>query len=304
MEVFMKKVLLALGALAIVPVCSAEDGDAAEARIEEDHPAYEGWYAGAGFHAANVGVKNEFVHGSMERYDSFSFTAGQIAYVDSLARNEAPPAPLNAYTQAGGPNGSGDVVSVPDANPGFVETEVNDNKTRLGGSIVLGFGKKMKSSPAYFGIEAGLDVAPNTVSHAADKLSERGRAYTITTSVNGIVPSLALRVGFVDCETKILTYIRAGGSCIKAKEHYDEYSAVRILDMASSDNKVSSVVPVVALGIEKAFARKMTGRLELAYRFDKNKVKEFSGDHGSTKLTSKGAISLRALFCAHLKVGA
>ncbi|MDR0678216.1 MAG: hypothetical protein LBF44_01615, partial [Holosporaceae bacterium] len=105
-----------------------------EAAIE-DSSAFGGFYFGLGFHAANVGEKNQYT-----------------------------------WSPADG---------------GTTDDEINASATRLGGSIVAGFGKKF-SSRTYAGIEAGLDFAPNTTFAEYSKYSDRSlvqqRVYDVTTT--------------------------------------------------------------------------------------------------------------------------
>ncbi|MDR1982425.1 MAG: hypothetical protein LBQ08_01340 [Holosporaceae bacterium] len=251
----MKKVIFsAVLASGVFFAANASDEVAAEhhdAAIEESS-AFDGFYFGLGFHAANTGEKNEFIW-----------------------------------------------------NDGFVDKESDDSTTRLGGSLVTGFGKKISSSRAYVGIEAGLDFAPNSVNMHMAKFSDSAqpasRYYDLITRRNGLTPSLALRFGFTDCSTRILTYIKAGASYAKSTEYYIEWAGGNPI-VGPSENKLSGVTPIVALGIEKGCGKKMTGRLELEYKFGKNKTKTFD-DGASTKLTQKDALTLRAMVCYNVKLG-
>ncbi|MDR0968255.1 MAG: hypothetical protein LBL99_01300 [Holosporaceae bacterium] len=287
----MKKVLFALGALAIAPAWAADNAAAnhngvdPEEIVADEHPAYEGWYAGFGFHAANVGVRNDYTYGT--RYHGAAGYGGAPAVA------------------------AGDWATIGLADlPGTEESESDDRNTRLGGSIVLGFGKKLKTNGAYFGIEAGLDFSPASNYYHAHKVSAlSSRLYDIETKVNGIVPSISLKGGFVDCATKILTYLKVGAAYTKMTEHYWESIAgvaggavIGQPVVNDSIHKCSTLVPIIAIGIEKAFAKRMTARLEMEYKFPKSKIKDF-GEYGKTKLTQKTGITLRALFCAHVKVG-
>jgi opacity protein-like surface antigen len=109
-----------------------------------------------------------------------------------------------------------------------------------------------------------------------------------------------LKFGIVDCNSRVLAYLKAGASYAKSKEWFVEWYQGNI-DVGPSTNELSTVTPIVALGLEKACGKKTTCRLELEYKFNKSKSKYFSaGDY--TKLTQKDAITLRALVCYNVKI--
>lgn len=193
--------------------------------------------------------------------------------------------------------------------------ESNSSPMCLGGTIVAGFGKKMKTNQAYAGIEAGLDFSPNSYSANADKYTAdlacaNVVTYNLYTKRNGLIPSVAVRFGLVDCNTKILTYAKAGISYAKSTETYQQWAialAQAALDTPPATFKNSGITPILALGLEKSFAKKMTCRVEAEYKFGKNKSKIFTnaltGDAGSSKqLRQKDAITLRAMVCYNVKI--
>jgi hypothetical protein len=61
-------------------------------------------------------------------------------------------------------------------------------------------------------------------------------------------------------------------------------------------------VPLIAFGGEKYFAKNASIRFEAEYTFGKSKSKDWGNPAvtGSTKLTEKETISLRALMCFNI----
>lgn len=269
----MKKLVSA--AVLSLPLFYAVEAVDVEETVEESHPAYEGVYFGLGFHGNSMGLKDEYTHGTRFRFSAESFVGAGYDFINTA----------------------------PDPDSGWVEKEIDDSKTRLGGSIVLGIGKKLKTNQFYGSLEFGLDFAPNAVSSSNGNMTARGRGYDVSLSRNGVTPSIAVRLGVVDCNTKILTFLKGGISRAKIGEYYCEYDTSHPLDLAYSHQKFSSTTPFVGLGIEKAFAKKMTFRVEGEYKWGKSKTKDFK-DFGSTKISHKYEVNIRALICYNVKVGA
>jgi hypothetical protein len=151
-----------------------------------------------------------------------------------------------------------------------------------------------------------LDFAPNTTITNLAKVSDKVvalREYDVITTRNGLVPSIALRLGFTDCNARVLPYVKVGVSYSKSKEWYAEYDPANYgALLLTSHNEVSGVTPIVFLGIEKSCGKKMTGRLEIGYKFNKKKTRDFNGGE-STTLTQKDAITIRAMVCYNVKLG-
>ncbi|MDR0631632.1 MAG: hypothetical protein LBF54_00020 [Holosporaceae bacterium] len=182
------------------------------------------------------------------------------------------------------------------------EDRINDSKTRLGGSLVLGVGKKLPNNKFYGSFEVGLDFAPKITSIAVYQASATTRLYShARLSRNGITPSLAIRLGAVDCNTKILTYLKGGISWAKITADYPPAAGDKPID-----SKLTTATPFVGLGIEKAFAKKMTFRLEGDFKFGKNKTKDFDLYNGniSTKVSHRYETNIRALICYNVRIGA
>ncbi|MDR2158335.1 MAG: hypothetical protein LBO02_03410 [Holosporaceae bacterium] len=191
------------------------------------------------------------------------------------------------------------------ANNRAKEGEINDRRTHLNGALIAGFGKKIRGQ-AYVGIEAGLDFGPKAEYNAYDKASViqgGNRYYDVNLSRNGLIPSLAFRVGFVDCNTKILSYVKFGGAYTKAKYYYQEKLLATGQVFDTTEIKKSSIRPIIALGFEKPFGKTMTARAEAEWRFGK---KTSSTDHlGTTEFRTKdGGLTVRVLVSHNIKIGA
>ncbi|MDR2267999.1 MAG: hypothetical protein LBD81_00935 [Holosporaceae bacterium] len=187
--------------------------------------------------------------------------------------------------------------------------EVDGHSTRIGGSLLLGFGRKIPGKPIYLGIEAGLDAKRCSVYSQANNTANGVRYFDILAKRNGLVPSLALRIGHYHADTGVLTFLKVGVSYAKSSSEYTEWD----IDAAGLDKvtvrnycECTSYSPLVALGLEKAFTRCCSARVEAEYRLGKNKTKAFTGhggDHGAAnKLYQKDSVNIRALVCYNVKV--
>lgn len=215
-------------------------------------------FAAALTFGANADVEvNEAVAQDCSGYDGFYFGLG-VAAVDSGLSTEA---------------------YINDA----IASKTSKSATRLGGTLALGYGKRVKEK-AYIGLEAGLDATQNV--EVVD-LQERLRGTPLLTNshINGLTPSVALKLGYVHPATKSLVYLKAGVAFSRAKWW--------VID---SDHEVknSKISPIVALGYEKLCGKVRT-RLEAEYRFRSNKSKKFDESKEEYKLKNKGAITLRAM---------
>lgn len=188
--------------------------------------------------------------------------------------------------------------------PDDTGTDFNEHHTNLGGTLTLGFGKAVKKG--FFGIEAGLDFAQNDNFYNCVSTTE-GKVFETYARQNGTIPSIALRAGYIDPNTKVLTYIKAGAAYVKAKANYE---IMLTAGDFSAEGKVSKFTPIVALGIEKPFSRNMRARLEAEYRFKSHKNFNFAAPAGSgstyagtIKLENKDAITFRAMAVYNVKMG-
>lgn len=165
--------------------------------------------------------------------------------------------------------------------PGKFKKE-SDHKTKLAGTVAMGFEKRIKEK-AFLGLEAGLDASQNSEFDDGDA------------RVNGLTPSVALKLGFVHPETRTMGYLKAGAAYSRAKWNtHAEDAAGNKTPYEVRNFKWS---PIVALGGEK-LCGKLRTRLEAEYRFRTNKTLENingKGGIGNFKFTNRGAITLRAM---------
>lgn len=211
-------------------------------------------FAAALTFGANADVEvNEAVAQDCCGYDGFYFGLGAAAVDSGLA--------AELY--------SNDVL----------DSNLSKSATRLGGTLALGYGKRVKEK-AYVGLEAGLDATQNVEVVKSDVLGTFSKSH-----INGLTPSVALKLGYVHPATKSLVFLKAGVAFPRAKWVYD----------ANHEVKNSKISPIVALGYEKLCGKVRT-RLEAEYRFSTNKSKSFDDLPGlELKLKNKGAITLRAM---------
>ncbi|MDR3186862.1 MAG: hypothetical protein LBT63_00295 [Holosporaceae bacterium] len=191
---------------------------------------------------------------------------------------------------------------------GSTEKEIGGSVTSLAGSLLSGIAIKMPSSPFYVSIEGGFDFGPQAKLSSYANDTRGGRVTDIEVIHGGLTPSLAAKIGAV-FRNSILLYLKVGGKYIKVKEHYVEYNpgsdttpAIKGRLDATSENKISAITPIIALGVEKHFTQNASVRLEGEYTLGKDKTKNF-GDMGSTKLKIKDSCTIRALFAFNIGVG-
>lgn len=163
------------------------------------------------------------------------------------------------------------------------ENEVeSDHKAKLAGTIALGYGRVVKEK-LYLGLEAGLDASQYS------EFNER------EVRINGLVPSAALKLGYVKPESKSMIYLKAGAGYSRAKltpEH---------VTVGYGNFKWS---PIFALGGEKVFGD-MRARLEAEYRFRTKKNFAGTDDKGAAsnyEFTNRGAITVRVMAIYSVKM--
>lgn len=181
----------------------------------------------------------------------------------------------------------------PDVSPtkrrGDISVEESSNRGRLGGTIVLGIGKKLQSVPFYFALEGMLDFAPNTVARNADKIDAAVKSgdddalqvensfYSATVRRNGLIPSVGLRLAWASDCLQSLAYLKVAANFTRDTYKRSEVFANNSNKFAGkiqSELKSSKICPEVTLGLEKRFG-KIGMRLEAGYSFGcGNKVKD------------------------------
>ncbi len=158
----------------------------------------------------------------------------------------------------------------------------SDYKTKLAASLALGFGGRIREK-AYLGLETVLDASQNS-EYVDGKIR-----------IGGLLPSVALKIGFIHPETRSMGYLKAGAAYSRTKR-IDEDTATAFHNCKWS--------PVVALGAEKLFGKNVRTRLEAEYRFRTTKTfNDVTMDKkvGSFKLINRGAVTLRAMVVYSIK---
>lgn len=214
-------------------------------------------------------------------YDGFYFGLG-IAGVNGGIKTETTDAKLDGEFQ-----------------PDDIGVDTDDSYTKFAGTVTLGYGRRIKEK-AYIGLEAGLDASRNS-NFVHPGISSKDRCFEVNSKVNGLVPSVALKLGYVHPGTRGMVYLKAGAAYSKAQASY--------LDWLDTDNginypyskKVSKWSPIIALGGEKLCGKNLRTRLEVEYRFSSNKKIDFDTNEkgtdytGTVKVTNKDTITLRAM---------
>ncbi|MDR1333620.1 MAG: hypothetical protein LBJ71_00170 [Holosporaceae bacterium] len=208
--------------------------------------------------------------------------------------------------------------------------ELNHSAPRIGGSFLLGVGKRINGSNAYGSLEFGCDFGPATEKLEADKRSQNAnlniyrsiKYYQVGTKTSGVVPQIALRFGAVNHKHGLLGYVKVGAAYGKSTQTASGYYADgdgrqfgqpdyigdgRVNQPFSSEVKVSGVRPIIALGTEKSYGRNATLRAELEWKNGGNKTRTWTIDgtnqSDSIKLTQKDTITLRVVVCYHAPLG-
>ena len=256
----MKKMLLAACCAGLAFNASAEGVDVATHAVEHAHPAYEGFYYGAGIYAEKLGLKGDYI-----------------------------------------------------ATNGRSGTLFNRETTTLGGTILVGFGKKMPSNQFYAGIEVGYDFGSNSNMTEMDKIQTTHQApnlvlYDVYAKRVGSVPNVAIRLGYVDCHSKMLSYLKVSGKWSKASvTHESRVGAADAVDngdpLTTLTASVSGITPAVAIGVEKAFGKKGTIRSELEYTFGRSNTVTAANGNSSVKAYKKDTIAFRTVLCYNVKIG-
>lgn len=143
------------------------------------------------------------------------------------------------------------------------------NVNRFIGTVGVGGGNVYKNV-FYVGMELLFDFTKN-------------KEYTLTQDIrnssnaklksNGLFTSLGLRFGYIIPKYNTMVYFKASGSHSAAKARIDAQGAAA-QGRPNVVLKASKVVPTLALGVEKAFCKKFTARLEGEYRFKCTKKAE------------------------------
>ena len=157
------------------------------------------------------------------------------------------------------------------------------NVNRFIGTIGLGGGKVFKNV-FYVGAEVLFDFTKNKEYTLTQDITDASNAKLKS---NGLFTSLGLRLGYIMPKYNTMIYFKVSGSHSTAKARIDATALAAATP--NVDMKASKIVPTLALGVEKAFCKKFTARLEGEYRFKSTKK-----DNG-LELKANDGFNIRAL---------
>lgn len=149
---------------------------------------------------------------------------------------------------------------------------------RFMGTVGLGAGKVFSNS-CYLGIETLFDFT-------------KSKTYDSVLKVGGCMPSIGVRLGYAFRNDSMI-YARIAGSWIETKAYAKK----------NTELKNSKIAPSVALGFEKAFSNKFSGRIEGEYRFSskKNGTLNNGVKDVDCELKADNAFNIRALISYNIK---
>ena len=153
--------------------------------------------------------------------------------------------------------------------------KIHDKKAdKVGGSLVAGYGAFVGGN-FYLGGEVMVDFAGNkeTKGQYVMKRDAGSQEYAYRSKVKGVVPSLAVRLGYWCCPIDSMVYLKAGVAYVQSEYQefdFDDGQAVNAVN--KNTRKMSKIVPLVGLGVEKNIYSHLNLRLEGDYRFRAQKT--------------------------------
>ena len=152
-------------------------------------------------------------------------------------------------------------------------SKVSKNANRFIGTVGIGGGKVFKDK-FYAGLEVLFDFTKSK------DWTEKYNNVDYKLKSNGLFTSLGLRLGYIVPKYNTMVYFKVAGS----------HSSVKATSLADNGElKAAKIVPTLALGVEKAFCKKFTARLEGEYRFRGSKKE------GAVELKANDGFNIRAL---------
>ena len=133
--------------------------------------------------------------------------------------------------------------------------KISKNANRFIGTVGIGGGKVFKDK-FYAGLEVLFDFTKNK--DWTEQVTYKTVKQNAKLKSNGLFTSLGLRLGYIVPKYNTMVYFKVAGSHSTAKVN---------LETANKELKAAKIVPTLALGVEKAFCKKFTARLEGEYRF-------------------------------------
>ena len=163
--------------------------------------------------------------------------------------------------------------------------KISKNANRFIGTVGIGGGKVFKDK-FYAGLEVLFDFTK--AKDWSEEIAYRGISQKVTLKSNGLFTSLGLRLGYIVPKYNTMVYFKVAGS----------HSSVKASDLGR-DNveiKAAKIVPTLALGVEKAFCKKFTARLEGEYRFKGTKKVDGYEVRGNDGFNIRALVSYNVRF--------
>ena len=160
---------------------------------------------------------------------------------------------------------------------------VSKNANRFIGTVGIGGGKVFKDK-FYAGLEVLFDFTKSK------DWTEKYYDVDYKLKSNGLFTSLGLRLGYIVPKYNTMVYFKVAGSHSSSK-------ITAIIDgVNEGELKAAKIVPTLALGVEKAFCKKFTARLEGEYRFKGTKKAEGCELKGNDGFNIRALVSYNVRF--------
>lgn len=167
-------------------------------------------------------------------------------------------------------------------NPIVINQDISNKKIgKLSGAFVLGYGKSLNNF--YFGGEMLLDIGNHAAYHA--DYTSSGFTTSYYSKVNGIVPSIAARIGWLFPSIGGLAYAKLGLAYVRSE--FQERSAL----VDQSIRKMKKAVPLIGIGFEKGISKRAGLRGEFRYRFSNKGTTQTVLPNNITKFNVENRIS-------------
>ncbi|MDR2794959.1 MAG: outer membrane beta-barrel protein [Holosporaceae bacterium] len=162
----------------------------------------------------------------------------------------------------------------------------NQNVNRVIGVVGLGGGKVFNDT-IYVGGDILCDFSSSkekNVENITVDGAALGAGWIAKIKTAAVIPSVALRLGYFNKNAEILLFTKIAASYTSSTLKANNGNAF------VGEEKISKFAPALGLGIEKAFSKKFSGRLEGEYRFNSRK----------DAFKAAGAVNVRALVAYHI----
>ncbi|MDR2267998.1 MAG: hypothetical protein LBD81_00930 [Holosporaceae bacterium] len=215
--------------------------------------------------------------------------------VAAPVEEEAYQCPLNGFYASLGIGGSFYKNKLDDGDNGILGVRIKKQSVnRFIGVFALGYGRVFRDV-VYFGVEGGLDFSTSKkkdmkgeVFYNDQRIGDLNTNIVVAgvgnckvgvqSKTSAVSPFLAIRGGYFYRPWETLFYVKAGASHVSTKFIVDAQGTINGRDLKGGEASVSKICPLVALGVQKAFAKKFSARVEAEYRFGLKKSGMKTGD--------------------------